>query len=288
MRETRSSAEAPPIGKVISANGHEIHIREDGPSDAPTIILIHGFLCSLRWFDRLVRVLSGDFRVIRADLLGHGFSSKPEQGCSPEENAQALSSAIADTSMSGATVIGHSMGADVAVAVAEQGHALTSLVVIDEGADYSTFVPNPINKLLRTPIIGRPIFQHLPESAARRAVEGFLAPGRSIEKAFDDPAQVIRDLRAVPYPCFTSSQIEKERFVAEHPLTERISALSIAPLVIFGERDRIYRCHESCEQYRAIPGARVEIIPEAGHSPIVEKPNETARMLRNFLMEREL
>ncbi|WP_067170141.1 alpha/beta fold hydrolase [Microtetraspora niveoalba] len=55
----------------------DIHVCQDGPRDAPALLLIHGSASSARSWDPLVPLLTGSHRVIRIDLLGHGRSAKP-------------------------------------------------------------------------------------------------------------------------------------------------------------------------------------------------------------------
>ena len=54
-------------------------------------------------------------------------------------------------------------------------------------------------------------------------------------------------------------------------------------LVIFGEEDQLYDDPAAAAQaYGDVPGARITIIPGAGHSPNVEKPARTARLVLRF------
>ncbi|GAA3425818.1 alpha/beta fold hydrolase [Streptosporangium sandarakinum] len=46
-------------------------MRQDGPRDAPALLLIHGSASSTRSWDPMVPLLTGSYRVIRIDLLGH-------------------------------------------------------------------------------------------------------------------------------------------------------------------------------------------------------------------------
>ncbi|MEV4896448.1 alpha/beta fold hydrolase, partial [Nonomuraea sp. NPDC055795] len=52
-------------------------------------------------------------------------------------------------------------------------------------------------------------------------------------------------------------------------------------LVIFGEEDRRWRS-ASAADYRVVPGAKVEMLPGLGHSPILEDPERTATALLAF------
>jgi pimeloyl-ACP methyl ester carboxylesterase len=54
-------------------------------------------------------------------------------------------------------------------------------------------------------------------------------------------------------------------------------------LVIFGEEDQLYDDPGAAAQaYGDVPGARITTIPGAGHSPNLEKPAQTARLVLDF------
>ena len=271
------------IGSPVPVGTCEINVREDGRQDAPPIVLLHGFLGSMRWFDRLTPLLSAHFRVIRTDLLGHGYSSKPETGYGPENQASLLGVLLDRMGVTHATILGHSMGADVAISLAEQGFWTGRLIVIDEAPDYTVINPPGINSLLLRPRLGRVLYRSLPAFATRAAVAAFFAPGYPMADAFDVPDRPVRDARAVPYSCFQQSQAEQQRFFAETANDVRLRGLEVSTLVIFGEQDQLFRSAESCDRYRCVPNVRVERIPDAGHSPMVEKPFRTAEVILNFL-----
>jgi pimeloyl-ACP methyl ester carboxylesterase len=67
----------------------------------------------------------------------------------------------------------------------------------------------------------------------------------------------------------------------EQALPERLATLSKPLLVIFGEDDRRWRSSSAAE-YRAVPGATVEMLPGVGHSPNLEDPPRTAVPLLAF------
>jgi hypothetical protein len=54
-------------------------------------------------------------------------------------------------------------------------------------------------------------------------------------------------------------------------------------MVIFGSEDQIYEpASEALAAYQDVPGARTATIDGAGHSPNVERPEETARLILEF------
>jgi pimeloyl-ACP methyl ester carboxylesterase len=241
-------------------------------------------LGSMHWFDALVPLLSEKFRIIRTDLLGHGSSSKLGK-YSPEEQARAARSALDTIGVTRATVIGHSLGCDVAISLAEQGLSVSRVVIMSEAPDYTLARPPLVNYALLAPIFGPLLYRNLPDFAVRKAVSAFFAPGFPFEKAFDNVEQPIQDARAVPYDCFRDTQVEKERFVAEEPLDTRLRNLDIPSLVLFGEKDQIFDCAGSCRRYQAVRNATVEVIANVGHSPMLEDPRLTVQRLHAFLGE---
>src|SRR5688572_25877352 len=67
-------------GRIVDLPGGDLQVREDGPRDAPAVVMLHGFACSLNWWDQVTPALARDHRVVRFDLLGHGGSEKPKEG----------------------------------------------------------------------------------------------------------------------------------------------------------------------------------------------------------------
>jgi pimeloyl-ACP methyl ester carboxylesterase len=63
--------------RYATVDGRQLFYREDGPADAPTIVLLHGFPTSSFMFRTLIPQLAGDYRVIAPDYLGFGLSDAP-------------------------------------------------------------------------------------------------------------------------------------------------------------------------------------------------------------------
>jgi pimeloyl-ACP methyl ester carboxylesterase len=61
----------------IAIDGVNIFYREAGPSDAPTVLLLHGFPSSSRMFDTLMPLLADDYHLLAPDYPGFGRSDAP-------------------------------------------------------------------------------------------------------------------------------------------------------------------------------------------------------------------
>src|ERR1035437_1023320 len=72
---------AAPPSTFISVQGMQVHIRDEGPRDDSTpLVLIHGTSASLHTWDGWVRALSKQRRVIRFDLPGFGLTGPTPDG----------------------------------------------------------------------------------------------------------------------------------------------------------------------------------------------------------------
>jgi len=117
------------IGDLVRVDGHDVHVRQDGPRDAPAVLLVHGFSCSMHWFDRVAAELATEHRVIRVDLLGHGCTSAATN-LDAAAQAEAMSAVLQRLGTNGATVVGHSFGADVVLVMARRTDQVARVVII--------------------------------------------------------------------------------------------------------------------------------------------------------------
>jgi pimeloyl-ACP methyl ester carboxylesterase len=66
--------------RTVDVDGLEVFYREAGASDAPTLVLLHGFPSASHMFRELIPRLVGRFRIIAPDLPGFGKSDMPARG----------------------------------------------------------------------------------------------------------------------------------------------------------------------------------------------------------------
>jgi pimeloyl-ACP methyl ester carboxylesterase len=181
-------------------------------------------------------------------------------------------------------VVGHSMGFDVATALAAESSELVDrLVGIDSGPDPSFGGLPFLAKLASAPVIGQALRRISPDFAVEDGYESAFAPGYDLGDFSD---QVVDDYRAMTYTSYDRSPAESDDYEEEVPLDQRVRTAAVPLLVIFGEHDQFYDDPGAAAQaYGDVPGARITIIPGAGHSPNVEKPGETARLVLDFAAE---
>ncbi|GLY85809.1 alpha/beta fold hydrolase [Actinoallomurus iriomotensis] len=254
---------------TLSLDDGDIHVCQDGPRDAPALLLIHGTASSTRSWDALVPLLAGSHRLIRIDLLGHGRSSEPaDGGYALPDQARRAGVVLDRLGVERAVVVGHSSGGAAATALAEQRPDLvTALALINTGPSLNAFI---------APETAAPS-QWPPTDEQLRlfASTGFSRAGYQI------PEELLDDARGMTHHTLTATMRATTSYLEQQALPERLAVLGKPLLVIFGEDDRRWRS-SSAADYRAVPGARIELLPGLGHSPLLEDPPRTAALLLAF------
>jgi pimeloyl-ACP methyl ester carboxylesterase len=266
-------------GRIIDLPGGDLQVREDGPVNDPPIVLIHGWAASSDWFDRITPLLATGHHVVRVDLLGHGGSAKPSNGYTMEEQADRVALALERLGVRGALVAGHSTGGEVAIALAARHPELARrLAIIDTEPDEKYVPSDTLADLSVTPVIG--------ETMKRLATDGTIRDGLgpAFEKGFDVPDQFVKDFNKLTYTAYKDTSDESADYVDEGHFARDLRAVKVPKLVIFGKDDRLVK-PAAAETYHREFGLPVRLVAGAGHSPMVEQPAGTARLL--LALERE-
>jgi pimeloyl-ACP methyl ester carboxylesterase len=255
---------------VLDLEDGEIHVCQDGPRDAPALLLVHGTAASLRTWDPLVPLLTGSHRVIRIDLLGCGQSATPDGASyAIPDQARRAGAALDRLDVGHATVVGHSSGGLVATALAEQRPGLvTALALINTGPAMAAYIAEEI-------AVGPAQWRDLTDEQLRQIMSGGFAAGYEIPKAF------VAEARGMNFHVFAATSQAGRAYLEQRSLPQRLAPLGKPLLVIFGQDDRRWRSSSAAE-YRAVPGARVEMLAGLGHSPNLEDPPRTAGPLLAF------
>ncbi len=273
-------------GEVLELPGGDVQVREEGDPEGSPIVLLHCYSCSLHWWDGLASILARDHRVIRIDLLGHGGSQKPSSGYAISDQAALVGAALDQLGVQGAAVVGHSMGFSVTTALAEQASQLVDRVVnIGEGPTVDSCSVPFVARLGYTPVIGEALWRLIPDFAVKDGYGDAFAPGYDLADGFPNPDQVVEDFRAMTYTSFKQASEANEDFVEEVPLDARLRTAAVPLLSIFGEQDQLCNPVESQAAYESVPGARIAEIRGAGHSPNVERPEQTAALIEEFVVD---
>lgn len=285
-RETQPARVTVEGAEILELPGGSLQILDvpadqpaaDPDAPSPPIVLIHGYTGSIRWWQETIPLLAQNHRVIAVDLLGHGGSAKPSSGYTVPGQADLIAQALGELEVEGAIMVGHSLGATVAVAVAEQASQLVDrLVIIGMAPSIGEYGDlNLLSRISRLPVLGQAIKRLMPDPLARHGLEQGFAPG------FPVPDFAVDDVRRMTYPPYHDWPVANSSFTDEQPLDQRIEGAFVPLLAIFGAEDQIFDARTSLSAYAALEGAQTELMEGIGHSPMVEAPEETAALIEAF------
>lgn len=120
----------------VAVDGAQLAGMQAG-TGTPPVVLLHGGASNRRWWDSVARLLSGKRRVVWWDHRGHGASSDSSLDCTIEQLADDTLVVLDELELGPVALVGHSLGAAVALAAAARGGPeQVSAVVCVEGGVY--------------------------------------------------------------------------------------------------------------------------------------------------------
>jgi pimeloyl-ACP methyl ester carboxylesterase len=230
----------------------------------PTVVLVHGANDQAGLWSRTVARLSKEYRFVIPDLPGHG-QSDPSAGPIPFELLlEGLEAVIAaESGAQPVAIAGNSLGGWLAqIYTLENPDRVRALVLENSGG-------------LSLPDYSGPSLLPRNREEARAAFRATIARSGGI------PDYVVDDfVRRAP-----NSQVAR---MAAEPfdrwlLDDRLGELSLPVTLIWGEKDGVLPIDYARRLAAAIPGAELRTIPECGHIPHHECPEEFARELSGAL-----
>lgn len=232
------------------------------------VVLVHGLFNSAHAFNRLLPLLGG-LDVITPDLPGHG-SKADQPGLA---SVPAIAEAIRPEIRGPGIVLGHSFGGLVATALAERWPDLvTRLVIVNSGPTLADRIPVGGERvLLRTPLCGPLLWRSRSRGRARASLRRLFAPGYEVPDLFVD------DFLRVKYATFVAGSKAIEDYLGENSLYRRINDITPPTTVVFGQLDQ--RTNPAVLADYSSTRATVVPIPNAGHTPPWETPDQLANVL---------
>jgi pimeloyl-ACP methyl ester carboxylesterase len=229
----------------------------------PPVLLVHGQPGSRADWLQVVPLLSNDHRVISVDRPGYGASGGDAVGLL--ENAELLWQLLEERSAIGATVVGHSLGAGIALAMAERSLGVGALVLVGAAGVQGTV--GLLDRVLALRFAGT-----VGITGARRLVRGLGCHASGpIGMAVDgwgptSGASFTREQRA----------LLREQTVLDGAL----DAITVPTTVVVGSRDRVVSPKAQRALAGRIAGARLIELHGKGHLIPHHEPERLAEIVR--------
>jgi pimeloyl-ACP methyl ester carboxylesterase len=278
-----------PDSQFVEIEGLGVHFKERGEGE-PAIVLIHGFGASTFSWREVLKPLSSFGRVVAYDRPAFGLTSRPMpgewEGESPysfQAQISLLLSFLERVNISEVVLVGHSAGGAVALQFALLYPERVSALILVAPAVFQSGPPFPqwLLPLLRTPqmrhlgpLIVR-YFSSKAEELLRSSWHDSSKITAEILEGYKKPMRVKNWDRALWEYILQTEPLD---------LSEHFQELKVPVLVLAGEDDRIVPTEQSVLLAQKLLQAKLVLIPECGHLPQEEKPQEFVEAVSSFLV----
>jgi len=273
------------LSRFVDVDGVRVHYQEAGRSDAPPMILIHGFASSnLVWSKVLLEFADAGFRVIAPDLLGYGYSGKPrELDYTIGSQAGMIVSLLNELGIERAVVVGSSYGGAVAVTIALDQPELIEKLVLVGAVTNNAPTRFMLMRLFSSPIIGDILSPLL--LGSRRLLRA------RMKRVYDRHAWELdeRRVNARYLPLKTRGTHRAIIRTVRRWDAERVSRdahlLTLPTLLLWGDQDREVPLENGERLQEKLPNSRLLVFAECGHLPQEEYPEEFTKIVTGFLRD---
>ncbi|HUF32467.1 MAG TPA: alpha/beta fold hydrolase [Acidimicrobiales bacterium] len=258
---------------VVQRDDAEIWWDERGEGDP--VLLIQGLGYPSDMWYRLEPALAERYRVIRFDNRGVGRTGVPAGPYTIETMAGDAAAVLDAAGVGAAHVVGASMGGVIAQElVLTRPERVASLVLgctTPGGAEAAPLSPEAMEMVMARATMSA-------DEAAEVAVPFVYAAGTPRSRIDEDVAVRLAN------PTSPEGYSNQVAGVVQHAGTfSRLGTIAVPTLVVHGLEDRLVDPANAKILADAIPGARLELLPDASHVFFTDQPETTLRVLLDFL-----
>ena len=261
----------------IEVNGTTLHVVDEGPRDAPAIVLGHSLFFDHAMFDEVAATLSSEHRVVRYDHRGQGASARaPREQLDMDTLTEDAAALVEHLGLAPCTYVGNSMGGFIALRLAARRRDLVSAVVVagssadaeERVAEFGPLV-DAMGQGGVEPVLDVVTHIMLGDTSMGGARPELLASTRerlaALGPEIADPAWQV---------------------VHREGVLDELAGIDVPVLVLAGAEDHAYPVPKSEQIAAAVPGARLEVVDGVGHSVLLEDAPRAAALIADLVRER--
>ncbi len=240
---------------VVLINGSRLHYESFGRAKS-SIIFLHGWLGSWRYWVPVMQDLSVTYRTYALDLWGFGDSAKDLEQYSVEGYVEMLVAFMNEMGISRSPLVGHTLGAAVAAEVAVR-------------------YPDYVSKVLTVglPLTVAGINQRLlsagPNEALARLFWHRQRPHQEVEMGSPKAAR-----NAI---ALTVQSVAKLRLI------DTLEAINVPLLSVYGAQDNVIDPAQASELETNHYAARALVLADTHHFPMLDQSSKFSRLVRDFM-----
>ena len=251
-------------------------LRESGPESADhAVLLLPGALCTAAFYDDLVAEPSmskASIRFVATTIPGFGGTAPPKD-MSMESYAKLAGKLASDLGCD--AVVGHSLGANIAVEMASAGEFSGPVVLLSPSfsrRDESIF-PRALDRLSR-------ILGHLPYSLMLKIIGPAMKSGLPPTRR---EALIAELKKNDPHFLRQQTHLYLEYLDRHGSLAPRFADSGVPAWVVYGENDDVGITDDERDVLEASPHVSIARISDAGHFTLNQQPGEIARLVLEAL-----
>ncbi|MGN6582147.1 MAG: 3-oxoadipate enol-lactonase [Rhizobiaceae bacterium] len=251
-------------------NGAVAHYEDRSARNGRAVVFSNSLGTDFRIWDGVIARLPADLRIIRYDKRGHGLSEATPTPYQMTTLVEDLAALLDRLEVESAVVVGLSVGGMIAQGLAALRPDLVSALMLMDTAHKIGTIEGWNNRI-----------DTVRQKGMAAVADGILA-GWFTEKYRNEVAD-FAGYRAMLLRNDINGYTGVCAALRDADLTESTRALKVPTLCVAGEHDATTSPALMRKTAELIPGARLEVIKNAGHIPCVERPEEVAGLIAGFL-----
>ena len=276
----------PPLQRPMEISGRRVNVLDTGGGSGPPLLFLHGWSSNWQIFLLNIAAFMKTHRCLAVDLPGFGASEMPAEPISISGYAKTVDAVCDALGVECVSVVGNSMGgfigAELALVVRHArrparagvgGGAVDGAPRADAGGRAGAADDGGrcrYTQRFEPHVVRRPRLRRAAMQWVVRYPEKLSVPlSQELVLSFGKPG-FVPALKAL----------------LEYSYRDRLAAIEIPVLIVWGRNDLLVPVGDA-ERYRRLIGdnARVEVLEDTGHAPMIERPSRFNSLLRGFLAE---
>jgi len=256
-----------------SINGTSLHYEIHGSGEP--VVFLNGVMMTVQSWAAQIAFFSPRYRCLMHDLRGQLLSDKPPGPYSMEEHAEDLEQLLDQLEVGSCHVVGTSYGGEVGMAfAAEHPERVRSLSVIASVGHVEPLLHLQVEGWAQAAL-------HSPDTlfnsvASQTWGNRFLADNPAV---LELGARRVQDFPDDFFPAFAQLVEAFQRF----DLRDRLAEIAAPTLVVCGELDQLKPVAYGREIARAVDGAELVVVPDAGHAVVIEAAEVVNTIVLGFI-----
>ena len=269
----------------IDAGGVRTRVAVAG--DGPTLLLLHGTGGHLETYQKNIAALSRHFRLVVPDMIGHGYTGRPDVDYTLDDYAAHLFALLDSLGTGQAFVCGESVGGCVAAWMALRAPARVPALVLNTG-----ILERPdeagLRQLADLEVRTRRLMADLSLEAVRRRMEWLVLDPRTmtdemvrVRHAIYSQPGMVQDVQKIMHAVL---EMNRGVYVGTDFINkERLREISCPTLVLWSDHNPGKPYERVKPAIDLIPDVRVHVVRDAAHWPQFEQPESVNRRMIEFL-----